>query len=104
MSSDKPKAPRTILREFLYDVATTNCPDVALAAVEAQDFAERFDDTHKAYWAGYTDCARALSESLTKKSDKDVREAIERIARNEKELLPPEETCPYGQLDVEPHP
>jgi len=70
---------RVVLRRFLFAVASELCPDIAISAKEAEEFAEGLGPRHQGYWEGYADCATAVSEAGTRLADLDVTEVIKSV-------------------------
>lgn len=65
-------SPRTLIKRWLYEFATQDCADITISTDEAYDFAGSLGDFHEGYWAGYHDCAVALSATLARIAPKQV--------------------------------
>lgn len=64
------------MKRFVYEFATQDCPDIALSSEEAYDYAGRLGDFHEGYWAGYHDCALALSSTLGRMAPRELIEGL----------------------------
>lgn len=79
MGEPKYPSPNNALRKFFFRVGTEVCADIGDSAAEAEEYADTLGDKHSWYWAGYRDCAAALSETLTRMATDEVKEVVEAI-------------------------